>query len=377
MGVVPFLSVSDNSIFLINDEGEDRFVEMRAAPYESEDLLQRLLAEHPDLLAGGQMNTTTPRRWLLISREAGVPREEGGAGWWSLDHLFVDQDGVPTFVEVKRSANTEIRRQVVGQMLDYAANGTRYWPIDALQTMFDEQCEGTAEDPAAVLGAHLGEGGDPDAFWSSVEEHLRAGKVRMLFIADSIPPELQRIIEFLNEHMPAIDVLGVEVRQYVGPGRRTLVPRVIGLTGAAQNAKVSRPRPTYAQLLADAPAVVRDCERLLLDWGASRNMTTRLSAAARQFLTADGRGVLQLYPGYSVVEIPIEPIRQGSDPAIADAILSRFMAMSSKRLSRKYPNVPCADVVAAWQPDGEVLFGDWLRIVAGVDVPGAPFGYGA
>ena len=123
--------------------------------------------------------------------------------------------------------------------------------------------------------------------------------------------------------MPAIDVLGVEVRQYVGPGRRTLVPRVIGLTGAAQNAKASGPRPTYAQLLADAPAVVRDTERLLLDWAASRSMTTRLSAAARQFLTADGRGVLQLYPGYSVVEIPIEPIRQGGDLEVADAILSR------------------------------------------------------
>jgi hypothetical protein len=30
---------------------------------------------------------------------------------------------VPTLLEVKRSSDTRIRREVVGQMLDYAANG--------------------------------------------------------------------------------------------------------------------------------------------------------------------------------------------------------------------------------------------------------------
>jgi hypothetical protein len=33
-----------------------------------------------------------------------------------------DQNAVPTLVEVKRSSDTRIRREVVGQMLDYAAN---------------------------------------------------------------------------------------------------------------------------------------------------------------------------------------------------------------------------------------------------------------
>jgi hypothetical protein len=46
-----------------------------------------------------------------------------GGAWWSLDHLVVDQDAVPTFVEVKRASDTPARREVVAQMLDYAANG--------------------------------------------------------------------------------------------------------------------------------------------------------------------------------------------------------------------------------------------------------------
>jgi hypothetical protein len=34
----------------------------------------------------------------------------------------LDQDAILTIVEVKRSTDTHVRREVVGQMLDYAAN---------------------------------------------------------------------------------------------------------------------------------------------------------------------------------------------------------------------------------------------------------------
>jgi hypothetical protein len=34
----------------------------------------------------------------------------------------VDEAGVPTLVEVKRSSDTRARREVVARMLDYAAN---------------------------------------------------------------------------------------------------------------------------------------------------------------------------------------------------------------------------------------------------------------
>ena len=37
---------------------------------------------------------------LLIRREFGVPEEARGSDRWSIDHLFVDQAGVPVLVEV-------------------------------------------------------------------------------------------------------------------------------------------------------------------------------------------------------------------------------------------------------------------------------------
>jgi hypothetical protein len=70
--------------------------------------LQELLAGNIHLLPGAQINRDNPRRWLLIRREAGVPDHDGGGGWWSVDHLAVDQDAVPTCVEVKRASDTRL-----------------------------------------------------------------------------------------------------------------------------------------------------------------------------------------------------------------------------------------------------------------------------
>jgi hypothetical protein len=79
-------------IYLIHSDG--RLVEMSQQDYDSEDLLQGLLAQYPNLLAGDQMDDLQHRRWLLISSERGLPSEEGGGYRWSVDHLFLDQDAV-------------------------------------------------------------------------------------------------------------------------------------------------------------------------------------------------------------------------------------------------------------------------------------------
>jgi hypothetical protein len=136
-------------IYLLRDD--DQLVEMLERPYDSEDVLQRLLDKHPSLLAGDQLGAATPRRWLLVAREASLPSGEDGGGRWSVDLLFLDQDAVPTLVEVKRSSDTRIRREVVGQMLDYAANAVVYWPIDRLRATFEASHKTSGSDPNEVV----------------------------------------------------------------------------------------------------------------------------------------------------------------------------------------------------------------------------------
>ena len=70
-----------------------------------------------------------------------------------------------------------------------------------------------------------------------MKTNLQAGRVRMVFVADVIPAELRRIVEFLNGQMDPAEVLAVEIRQFVGQGLKTLVPRVIGQTVEAERKK--------------------------------------------------------------------------------------------------------------------------------------------
>src|SRR5262245_57471571 len=156
------------------------------------------------------IDSSAPRRWVLVTRELGVPAEQSAGDRWSLDHLFLDQDGIPTLVEVKRRGDTRIRREVVGQMLDYAANGVVYWPVDTIRARFEARCNTEGLEPGDVLGEALGAHLDVEVFWQNVRSNLQAGRVRLVFLADEIPRELRRIVEFLNGQMDPAEVLAVE-----------------------------------------------------------------------------------------------------------------------------------------------------------------------
>jgi hypothetical protein len=229
-------------IYLMERDGELQALE--ETPYPQEERLQALLADYPDLLAGEQMNEADPRRWLLVSREMGVQLDVGGNAM-SLDHLFLDQDAIPTLVEVKRSTDARIRREVVGQMLDYASHALAYWSVEQLRARFERTCDARSEDPAVLVGELIESDGEDEPieeFWAQVQTNLQAGRIRLLFVADEFGPEVRRIVEFLNRYMDPVEVLAVEVKQYVGQGLSTLVPRVLGQTAQAQ-AKKARSAP--------------------------------------------------------------------------------------------------------------------------------------
>jgi len=267
-----------SGIFLIQDD--DRLVEMNEQPYDTEDLLQGLLAKYPNLIAGDQIDAESPRRWLLVKREMGIPSQEDGGGRWSVDHLFLDQDAIPTLIEVKRSSDTRIRREVVGQMLDYAANAVVYWPVEEMRFQFEKNCESRGVDPRDELVAFLGDDGETDEFWQKAKTNLQAGKIRMLFVADVIPPELKRIVEFLNEQMDPAEILAVEIRQFSGRGMRTLVPRVFGQTQEAEKRKGGAKTEKrqwdedsfFKELAKQRNAGEVAVARTLLDWARKNNV---------------------------------------------------------------------------------------------------------
>jgi hypothetical protein len=370
--------MSGDGIFLTS--GSDLIV-LNQQPYANEDVLQQALAEHPEVIAGPSTTGREGGELLLVRREMGVPATQGGGAIWSLDHLFLDADGVPVIVEVKRSSDTRIRREVVGQMLDYAANGVKYWPVPSLRAAVDEAAALDGKTGEEVV-ANLREGIDPEEFWKAVESNLVAGRIRMLFVADDLPSELVRIIEFLNEQMNPAEVLGVELRQYVGGGHTVYVPSVVGRTSMAVATKAAATGQQWTEETflnaartrrPDAEVVL--IERLLKDvhargvklgWG--KGVTPGVSGwylvagqpAAVWNLnisaeTPTARAYLYFYLADLATRLPVDAIER------AGSLLESIPAMAPKIAGarandwKKYPSVYLTDVVTS-PTDMEALF---------------------
>ena len=202
--------------------GPDGLTALDAEPFGDEVELEALIASHPELLGDDD------RRWILVRRQQGIAETEDGNDRWSVDLLLIDQEAIPTLVEVKRGANRELRRMVVGQMLDYAANA-RHLRVDDLRESFETSAQASDRDPDTMLADLRGDDDtNAEEFWARVATNLQASRLRLLFVADRIPGELEQIVGFLNAQMPNVEVLAVEVKQFRAGENQTLVPTVIG-----------------------------------------------------------------------------------------------------------------------------------------------------
>ena len=234
---------TQDNIFIIKD---DVLVEATSYLPAREAHFQNMITQHPGLLGSAQINPDDPPRWLLIKAEELIS-DGRNTSRWRIDHLFVDHLGTPTLVEIKRSSDTRIRREVIGQMFEYASNSHR-WKVEKLRTQAEETAGGEDELRSALKRLLAGDGDEDDVqdeeitrFWITVQKKLELGQLRLLFVADSIPSELRQIIEFLNAQMHQIEVLGVELAHFRHEDSQTtaLVPRIIGQTEQVRTRKQS------------------------------------------------------------------------------------------------------------------------------------------
>ncbi len=243
---------------------------MRETPYDAEDVLQELIERHPEMLAG---EDAAHGSLVLVRREAGVSQDADTGARWSLDHLYVDADGVPTLVEVKRSSDTRIRREVVAQMLEYAANARTSFNAELMADWLEESARQRGSSAAETLLETFGVD-DVDRFWETVDTNLKAERFRLVFVSDRIGAELRRLIEYLNRQMTATEVLAIEVKQYIDAdgAHQTIVPRVVGDTAEARAVKhrTSRgprlDRETLVASIREQSALAGDGAEGILDW---------------------------------------------------------------------------------------------------------------
>lgn len=173
---------------------------LKECPYPDENALKKVFSDNIHLI-----RDLIGKEFQVCGREISFSLEDAGL---SADIVLIDEDGVPTIIETKLLKNREIRREVLGQILEY---------ITAIYLDPDQLIEKCSEYQ-----------GD----WSKVKDNIKNRKIRGIIVSDKIPPTVKYTIEIINEEMDKIELLGLELHKYCSEedNIEVIVPQLIGIT---------------------------------------------------------------------------------------------------------------------------------------------------
>jgi hypothetical protein len=177
----------------------------------------------------------------------------------NIDNFMVTPSGLPVLVECKLWRNPEGRREVVGQILDYAKELSR-WSSSDLQREVRRRLKREG-DVVLDLVREVDPSVDEIQFNDSLTANLRRGRFLLLIVGDGIREGVEAIAEYLQAHAGLHFSLGlVELPIYVLPnGDRLAAPRVLARTVVVTRNVVAVP-DGYAIEEATDPSATREMD---------------------------------------------------------------------------------------------------------------------
>jgi hypothetical protein len=195
--------------------------------YRDEAQLQSFLAEYPAMIPFEDISDLILQPKVML-REVGLP----GSG--STDIVGVDEQGGISILECKLAANPEVKRKVIGQVLEYAAFLWRkpYALLDdvavrRLGKPLAQAMQGELDDEARQDWQEAG-------FVQSVTDSLLEGKFRMVIAVDSINDDLRQTIEYLTEGPSRLELYALELTYFASGEREIVVPHLHGALAASR-----------------------------------------------------------------------------------------------------------------------------------------------
>ena len=148
--------------------------------------LQNLMHDNPGILP---VNDFDPGFGPLIPIGREIGTDVG-----PIDNLFVSPTGLLTIVEAKLWRNPQARREVVGQVIDYAKEVSR-WGYEELDASTRKASGKSLWE--LVTGASEPILDEPQ-FIDTVARNLQAGRFLLLIVGDGIREEMERMAEYLQ-----------------------------------------------------------------------------------------------------------------------------------------------------------------------------------
>ena len=216
--------------------------------------LRDLIFDNPAILPLTELDPGIGRV-VAVAKELNLP----GSGF--IDVLLVSEHGRLIVVECKLWRNPQARREVIGQVLDYAGELARIG-YEGLQRAISSRLKrqgNVLHQLIAGAGSTISEATLVDR----VDRDLAAGRFLLLIVGDGITEGAQRIGAFLTRHAGlAFDLAMIEIAEYreTAPGstqpRRILHPRILARTAVIERHVIRNEMPNAViEPIADADEV--------------------------------------------------------------------------------------------------------------------------
>ena len=206
----------------------DNFKTLDSKLFESEKELQNLTIKYPELLSLLSESESTP---VLISDEVRISTGR-------IDNFLVDNEAIPILIEVKERSNVELKRKVVGQLLDYASTISN----DLIEMNFEEEiissCRKHSFDEIEVLN-NLYQNYEKEEFWEIFSKNLKNNRFKLVVLADKFYPSTEKIIQYLNQETLNTNFIGLELMKFEVNENTVIVPKLIGSTYFSSKNKLS------------------------------------------------------------------------------------------------------------------------------------------
>ena len=250
---------------LMRDDKNKKWEPVESNAYGAEAELQELLASSPDVIS---MDEIRPGAGPLVAavREYYLP-----VG--SIDILAFTARGDIAIIECKLAKNTQAKREVIGQILDYAAHlwGMSYEELDqSIQNM-------TNRSLADLIHEHsIDSEWNEEEFRANIRSALEEGNFILTIAVNEINEDLNKIVRYVNSAgVPAFSFAALEMRRFQKSSTEMLVPHVFG-PAKSPSKPVSKSIRWNEESLFEAlralEPISESVARKILDWARSRNL---------------------------------------------------------------------------------------------------------
>lgn len=154
-----------------------------------ESWLQEILYAEPSILPTNEIDSVYSNL-IPIGREISVP-----SGF--IDNFYISSKGYLVVVETKLWRNPESRREVVGQILDYAKD-IQQWDYEDLNNIYYKNNDKNLFDVFVEKGYYSKE--DEADFIDIVTKNITNARFLLMIVGDGIREGVEKMVSFLNNN---------------------------------------------------------------------------------------------------------------------------------------------------------------------------------